>query len=227
MWATQVLQTSRTTYRGVRGSGAGQSLKTAARSSSASRPTQAAAVLSGQVFKRSQRGLFDGALPQSGNVIPKSRQKTARTWRPNVQFKTVWSDILQRNIKTHVTTKAMRTMKKMGGLDAYLAQRDDRLLGAFGRSLRNEVGGVVREQVEQGVTMSELRQRIYKIRKADLAVKAARTKKEKPTETSHITNDAVNSELDRMALELQSKATLQDRIGDAAATEGVQQQQQP
>ncbi|PWN92379.1 hypothetical protein FA10DRAFT_266152 [Acaromyces ingoldii] len=223
MWATQVLQTSRTTYRGVRGSGAGQSLKTSARSSSASRPTQAAAVLSGQVFKRSQRGLFDGALPQSGNVIPKSRQKTARTWRPNVQLKSVWSDILQANLKLHVSTKAMRTMRKMGGLDTYLAKRDGAYLGEMGRSLRNQLGSIVREK-QNGVPLDVLREEMNETlgQNADVSLEHGVDE----AATLKGTEDALQTEMDRMTLELQNKATLQERIGEAAAPAAQQQQQQ-
>lgn len=223
MWATQVLQTSRTTYRGVRGSGAGQSLKTSARSSSASRPTQAAAVLSGQVFKRSQRGLFDGALPQSGNVIPKSRQKTARTWRPNVQLKSVWSDILQANLKLHVSTKAMRTMRKMGGLDTYLAKRDGAYLGEMGRSLRNQLGSIVREK-QNGVPLDVLREEMNENlgQNADVSLEQGVDE----AATLKGTDEALQTEMDRMTLELQSKATLQERIGEAAAPAAQQQQQQ-
>lgn len=144
-WST-VLRSSRTTYRGSRGSGPGASSKTSARSSPASRGTLLNAVLEGRTFKRAQRGLYDGALPQSGNSIPKSVQKTLRTWRPNVQHKHIWSNVLGTKVSTAITTRAMRTIKKYGGIDAYLQQRDGRYLGAWGRALRSHMGATIRDR---------------------------------------------------------------------------------
>ena len=146
MFATLRLLTSRTTYRGAKGSGAGASQRTAARSSPFSRPTALLAQLAGRTFKASQRGLYHGAQLQSGHNVPKSRQKTARTWRPNVQVKhALWSDVLQRNIGCRITTRAMRTMRKLGGLDAYVQHTHGDRLGAFGRALRLEMGRRVRD----------------------------------------------------------------------------------
>jgi large subunit ribosomal protein L28 len=152
MFITSILRTSRTTYRGSRGSGAGNSSKTSARSSPASRPTLAQAIQSGKVFKRSQRGLYDGSVLQTGNSIPKSVQKTLRSWKPNVQNHSLRSDILGTVIQTRVTSRALRTISKYGGLDAYLQRRDDKLLGTFGRTLRSVIAATVREkQLHQNV----------------------------------------------------------------------------
>lgn len=117
--------------------------KTFFRSSPASRSTLLPSVLAGHNFKRAQRGLFDGALPQSGNTIPKSRQKTARTWRPNIQNRNIYSDILEKDVKAKVTTRALRTIRKYGGLDTYLAQRNDKVLGEWGRSLRSRIASKI------------------------------------------------------------------------------------
>lgn len=143
MFFSAVLRTSRTSYRGSSGSGRGASAKTSFRSSPASRSTLLPSVLAGHNFKRAQRGLFDGALPQSGNTIPKSRQKTARTWRPNIQNRNIYSDILEKDVKAKVTTRALRTIRKYGGLDTYLAQRNDKVLGEWGRSLRSRIASKI------------------------------------------------------------------------------------
>ncbi|KAL4399524.1 mitochondrial large ribosomal subunit protein [Malassezia pachydermatis] len=137
---------SRTTYRGARGSGAGRSGKTDSRSSSASRPTDVAAAHAGRTFKRAQRGLYDGRILQFGNTIPNSRHKTARRWEPNVQRKTLWSETLQQWVSTRVATSAMRSIRKHGGLDQYLAQTKDTHLGEFGRTLRERVARALRDK---------------------------------------------------------------------------------
>lgn len=137
---------SRTTYRGVRGSGAGRSGRTDARSSMASRPTEVMAAHAGQTFKRAQRGLYDGRIIQFGNSIPKSRHKTPRRWIPNIQRATLWSETLQESIKTRVATSAMRSIKKHGGFDQYLARTKGTHLGEFGRMLRLRVARALREK---------------------------------------------------------------------------------
>ncbi|PWN31497.1 uncharacterized protein FA14DRAFT_162742 [Meira miltonrushii] len=155
MFITSILRTSRTTYRGARGSGAGNSSKTSARSSPASRSTLTQAVQSGNVFKRSQRGLYDSSVLQTGNSIPKSIQKTLRNWKPNVQNKSLRSNILDTVIQTRVTSRALRTISKYGGLDAYLQRRDDKHLVTFGRTIRSAIAATVRERQLQGPLSAE------------------------------------------------------------------------
>ncbi|PWZ00649.1 hypothetical protein BCV70DRAFT_199918 [Testicularia cyperi] len=145
MFASLVRFGSRTTYRGSKGSGAGSSARTAAYSSPNSRPTFALAAQSGQTFKRSQRGLYDGKTLQSGNNVPKSRHKTPRTWTPNIQNKKLWSDTLDCFIRARVSTSALRTMDKLGGLDHYLANTKDHKLGSWGRDLRDRLALKLRQ----------------------------------------------------------------------------------
>jgi large subunit ribosomal protein L28 len=72
------------------------------------------------LFKRSQRGLFAGKTRLSGHRISFSNKKANRCWRPNVQKKTFYSELLDQKLKINVTTYAMRWIDKMGGLDNYL-----------------------------------------------------------------------------------------------------------
>ncbi|KAL3776447.1 hypothetical protein ACHAWO_005921 [Cyclotella atomus] len=69
---------------------------------------------------RSRRGLYDGRDIRFGNNVPFSMKKTRRRWNPNVQFKKLYSEVLDEMIKFHVTTGALRSIDKYGGLDNYL-----------------------------------------------------------------------------------------------------------
>eukprot|EP00986_Skeletonema_menzelii_P001404 scaffold376_cov137-Skeletonema_menzelii.AAC.1 len=69
---------------------------------------------------RSTRGLYDGRDVRFGNNVPFSLKKTRRKWSPNVQHKVLYSEVLDESIKFKVTTGALRTIDKMGGLDNYL-----------------------------------------------------------------------------------------------------------
>ncbi|CAO1626176.1 unnamed protein product [Sympodiomycopsis kandeliae] len=133
---------SRTTYRGSSGSGAGRSGLTSFRSSPDSkRSATPADVL---WMKRSQRGLYHGVQMQSGHNIPKSRQKTKRLFAPNVQNKQLYSEILGKTIEIKLTTKALRTIQKKGGLDAYLSSTKEHELGLFGVQMRNEMASIAK-----------------------------------------------------------------------------------
>ncbi|KAJ1029708.1 hypothetical protein NDA13_002951 [Ustilago tritici] len=145
MFASALRFGSRTTYRGSRGSGAGASTRTSAFSSPKSRNAASTSLQTGTIFKRSQRGLYDGLTIQSGHNVPKSRQKTARTWQPNIQHKRLWSETLKTFVKARVSTRALRTMDKLGGLDRYLANTRGEKLGEWGRGLRDVLAQQLRQ----------------------------------------------------------------------------------
>ena len=118
--------------------------------------TQALLAALSTPFKRSQLGLFHGKMRQSGNNVPFSKHKTKRTWLPNVQQKRLHSDVLGENVKLKLTTRALKTIKKVscaihastsrfltgsvlvqcGGLDNYLLNTRADLLGQEGMRLR-------------------------------------------------------------------------------------------
>ena len=75
-------------------------------------PSLAAAVLS-QPFKRSQLGLFHGKTKQYGNSVPFSKKKTRRSWLPNIQSKRLYSDALGETVRVKVTTRALKTIRKV------------------------------------------------------------------------------------------------------------------
>lgn len=74
-----------------------------------------------QFYKQSNKGLYGAARIRFGNnVSEKNEIKTRRKWRPNVQRKRLWSESLGTMVRTRVTTRVMRTIDKLGGLDEYL-----------------------------------------------------------------------------------------------------------
>jgi large subunit ribosomal protein L28 len=72
-------------------------------------------------------------------VSEKNEIKTRRYWRPNVHFKRLWSESLQSYIRLRITTRVLRTVDKVGGLDEYLlGEKSGRIkdLGMGGWKLR-------------------------------------------------------------------------------------------
>lgn len=73
---------------------------------------------------RARRGLYDGKDIRSGNLIPFSMKKTRRKFRPNVFLKRLYSETLDAMLPFHVTTAALRSIDKAGGLDNYIMKND-------------------------------------------------------------------------------------------------------
>lgn len=92
------------------------------------------------MYKQSNTGLYGLARIRFGNIVtPKYEVKTRRKWRVNIHRKRLWSESLKAFVQTRVTTRVMRTIDKVGGLDEYLlGSKPGRVkeLGPWGWRLR-------------------------------------------------------------------------------------------
>ncbi len=94
----------------------------------------------GDTFKRAQRGLFAGKKRLTGYSVSASKRHTKRVWLPNVQRKRLFSAILDKPVTISVTTTALRTIDRFGGLDEYiLRSRPGQLKSLFGETLRRQL----------------------------------------------------------------------------------------
>ena len=75
----------------------------------------------------SRRCAITGKGRQFGNNVPFSHKKTRKSWKPNVQDKKIFVPELGRSVRIRLSTRAMRTMDKKGGLMAYLRSEGLRL----------------------------------------------------------------------------------------------------
>jgi large subunit ribosomal protein L28 len=86
---------------------------------------------------RSQRGLFHGKLRRSGVQSCFSEKKSLRPFKPNVQKKKYWSNLLQREITINVTTTTMKKINYYGGFDNYvLLAKPEKMWSSMGEYLR-------------------------------------------------------------------------------------------
>jgi len=69
-----------------------------------------------------------GKKPQSGHNVSHSNRKTNRRFLPNIQKISLASATLGRDVSLKISTRALRTVVKKGGLDQFLLQTDDRKL---------------------------------------------------------------------------------------------------
>ena len=68
----------------------------------------------------------------------------------NLQNATFYSDALGRPVPLRVTTRAIRTVQKVGGLDAFLVKTDDAKLPPEGLHLKRLVKKALRGKRERG-----------------------------------------------------------------------------
>ena len=87
----------------------------------------------------SNRCELTGKGPQSGHNVSHSNRKTNRRFAPNLQRVTLHSEALRRDVALRVSTRALRTVQKKGGLDAYLLDTDDAKLAEAGLRLKRQV----------------------------------------------------------------------------------------
>lgn len=65
-----------------------------------------------------------------GNNVSHSNRHTKRTFRPNLQTKTYFSDLLGRSVTLTLTARAMRTLDKYNGLDGFMQHVKNRHVNA-------------------------------------------------------------------------------------------------
>jgi large subunit ribosomal protein L28 len=68
----------------------------------------------------SRKCKLTGKGPMAGNNVPFSLKKTRRRFLPNIQSKRVFVPELDKFVNLRMSTRAMRTMDKKGGLMNYL-----------------------------------------------------------------------------------------------------------
>ena len=86
-----------------------------------------------------KRCQITGKTVMSGNNVSHANNRTRRRFLPNLQSTRMHSDVLNRQISLRVSTSAMRTVEKHGGLDAYLLQARNAELAAEARELKREI----------------------------------------------------------------------------------------
>ena len=70
------------------------------------------------LYKQSRYGLYGEQRIRFGNnVSTKGKNKSRRSWRPNILNKRLFSKALNRHVQIRVSSRVLRTIDKLGGLD--------------------------------------------------------------------------------------------------------------
>ena len=86
-----------------------------------------------------KRCQITGKSVMSGNNVSHANNRTRRRFLPNLQRTSMHSEILGRKVSLRVSTSAMRTVEKHGGLDAFLLQARNAELAEEAQRLRREI----------------------------------------------------------------------------------------
>ncbi len=86
-----------------------------------------------------KRCQLTGKSAMSGNNVSHANNRTRRRFLPNLQSTSMQSEILDRKVSLRVSTSAMRTVEKHGGLDAFLLQSRDAELAEEAQQLKRKI----------------------------------------------------------------------------------------
>ena len=86
-----------------------------------------------------KRCQLTGKSVMSGNNVSHANNRTRRRFLPNLQSASMQSEILDRKVSLRVSTSAMRTVEKHGGLDEFLLQARNVELADEARQLKREI----------------------------------------------------------------------------------------
>jgi large subunit ribosomal protein L28 len=80
-----------------------------------------------------------GTKPMVGHIVSHSQIKTKRRYLPNLVQVTLHSEALDQNFKLRIAAKALRTVDKLGGLDAFLAKAKDDALSDKALKIKRDI----------------------------------------------------------------------------------------
>ncbi|MGI9507146.1 MAG: 50S ribosomal protein L28 [Geminicoccaceae bacterium] len=86
-----------------------------------------------------RRCALTGKGVQTGNNVSHANNRTRRRYLPNLQQQRFYSETLGVAVRLRVSTRALRTVEKRGGLDGYLLKARNAELSSELRRLKQRV----------------------------------------------------------------------------------------
>lgn len=86
-----------------------------------------------------KRCQITGKGVMTGNNVSHANNRTRRRFLPNLQAMRLHSEILDKAFSLRVTTSAIRTIEKHGGLDAFLLQARNAELAEDARAIKKQI----------------------------------------------------------------------------------------
>lgn len=92
----------------------------------------------------SRRCELTGKGAQVGHTVSHSNIKTKRRFLANLVNVTMMSDALGRSVRLRISTNALKTVDRRGGLDAFLMKAKEDTLSTRARELKRQVAKKVK-----------------------------------------------------------------------------------
>ena len=86
-----------------------------------------------------RRCAITGKGVQTGNNVSHAHNKTRRRWLPNLQTASLHSDALGQTVRMRLSTRAISSIDKKGGLDAYLLDASNTSLAPEAQKLKRRI----------------------------------------------------------------------------------------
>ncbi len=93
-----------------------------------------------------RRCAITGKGVQTGNNVSHANNRTRRRFLPNLQDVSLMSDVLGTTVQLRLSTRAIRTVEKRGGIDAYLLSTSSEKLGTKARELKRRIKKAAEKQ---------------------------------------------------------------------------------
>ena len=87
----------------------------------------------------------------TGNNVSHANNRTRRRFLPNLQESSLLSDILGSEVRLRLSTRAIRTVERNGGIDAFLLGTSDRRLTETALAVKRRI---LRAQSRRGAEAS-------------------------------------------------------------------------
>ncbi len=102
-------------------------------------PYESASQTEKKGFAMSRRCELTGKGVLSGHLVSHANNKTKRVFRPNLQTVNLASDTLGGNVSLKVSMAALRTVDRIGGLDAFLMKARNESLSEKALRLKRQI----------------------------------------------------------------------------------------
>ena len=80
-----------------------------------------------------------GKRPMSGHTVSHANNKTKRKFFPNIKKVTLRSEILNKNIRFKISTRALKAVDFRGGIDEFLIRAKNKKLALRVRKIKKAI----------------------------------------------------------------------------------------
>ncbi len=87
----------------------------------------------------SRRCELTGKGVMTGHNVSHANNKTKRVFRPNLQEVSLASDALGQDVRLKISMNALRSVDRIGGLDAFLLKAKDKVLSSRALRLKRQI----------------------------------------------------------------------------------------